>query len=458
MGEVTGDALPAALDVLVFRRVGRRWTHLGGEGRGAAWAGSFDLADLGDARLERALQTGRPVRRHGQRPHHVIGPYWACTSAVVRVDADHAVVLGSAHAMPDLLRLTDDHLVDACARAADEITTVSPAKHLADEVEVLTALRRLTLGAPPSVASLLDHLVATAAEALSCDLAAVWLDDGRHAVATPSWCPPGGAQRAVVTARQLAATLPTATGRPEWLVVQDATEQPLPMPIGADPDVASYLAVPMAVDGAHGCLLLVHATQAARGFTSLCQSLALQLSEAGARLVERAGQRDDLVRELKSSREHALLDPLTGAANRRGWDEAVARAREHVATGGTVTVVTVDLDELKQVNDTHGHEAGDRLIIACAEALRRCVRGDPDVIARIGGDEFALLIRGDEVDPVDIADRLRLSLESTTTASGLPLRTSVGAARCEPGGSIEDAARRADVAMDQDKRARRGNG
>ncbi len=198
--------------------------------------------------------------------------------------------------------------------------------------------------------------------------------------------------------------------------------------------------------------------QAARGFTSLCQSLALQLSEAGARLVERAGQRDDLVRELKSTREHALLDPLTGAANRRGWDEAVARAREHVAAGGAVTVVTVDLDELKLVNDTHGHEAGDRLIIECAEALRRCVRGDPDVIARIGGDEFALLIRGDEVDAVDIADRLRLSLESTTTASGLPLRTSVGAARCEPGGSIEDAARRADVAMYQDKRARRGNG
>ncbi|KQX65703.1 diguanylate cyclase [Angustibacter sp. Root456] len=458
MSEVSQGALPAALDVLVFRRVGRRWTHLGGEGRGAAWAGSFELADLGDARLERALQTGRPVRRHSQRPHHVIGPYWACTSAVVRVDGDHAVVLGSAHAEPDLLRLADDHLVDACAKAADAITTVSPAKHLADEVEVLTALRRLTLGAPPSVASLLDHLVATAADALSCDLAAVWLDDGRHAVATPSWCPPGGAQRAVVTARQLAATLPTATGRPEWLVVQDATQQPLPMPVGADPDVASYLAVPMAVDGAHGCLLLVHATQAARGFTSLCQSLALQLSEAGARLVERAGQRDDLVRELKSSREHALLDPLTGAANRRGWDEAVARAREHVAAGGAVTVVTVDLDELKHVNDTHGHEAGDRLIIECAEALRRCVRGEPDVIARIGGDEFALLIRGDEVDAVDIADRLRLSLESTTTASGLPLRTSVGAARCEPGGSIEDAARQADVAMYQDKRARRGNG
>ena len=277
-------------------------------------------------------------------------------------------------------------------------------------------------------------------------------------MATPSWCPPGGAQRAVVTARQLAGDLPRGGERPDWLVVQDAATRPLPMPIGADPDVASYLAVPVAVDAAHGCLLLVHTRQEARGFTSLCQSLALQLSEAGARLVESVGQREELIRQLDSSRQHALLDSLTGAANRRGWDEAVARARQHVQSGGTVTVVTVDLDDLKLVNDTHGHEAGDRLIIECAQALRRCVRGEPDVIARIGGDEFALLVRGEEVDAVDIADRLRLSLESTTTASGMPLRTSVGAARCDPGGSIEDAVRRADVAMYQDKRARRGNG
>jgi diguanylate cyclase (GGDEF)-like protein len=458
MSEAGAGELPAALDVLVFRRVGRRWTHLGGRGRGAAWAGTFELGEVGDARLERALQTGRPVRRHGQRPHHVVGPYWACTSAVVRVGTDHAVVLGSAHAEPQLLQASDDVLLQACAEAADAVTAVSPAKHLADQLEVLTALRRLTGHAPTTVARLLDHLVATAAEALSCDLAAVWLDDGRHAVATPSWCPPGGAQRAVVAARQLALALPRSADRAGWLVVQDAAARPLPLPIGADPDVASYLAVPVAVSSAHGCLLLVHAGAEARGFTSLCQSLALQLSETGARLVESVGQREELLRQLDSSRQHALLDSLTGAANRRGWDEALARARDHIDTGGTVTVVTVDLDDLKLVNDTHGHEAGDRLIIECAHALRRCVRGDPDIIARIGGDEFALLVRGDEVDAGDIADRLRLSLESTTTASGLPLRTSVGAARCEPGGSIEDAVRRADVAMYQDKRARRGHG
>jgi diguanylate cyclase (GGDEF)-like protein len=458
MSEDELGALPAALDVLVFRRVGRRWTHLGGHGRGTAWAGSFELADLGDARLERALATGRPVRRHGQRPHHVVGPYWACTSAVVRIGPDHAVVLGSAEADASLLRATDDVLVQVCERAAAEVTAVSPAKHLADELEVLTALRRLSANAPVTVARLLDHLVATAADALSCDLAAVWLDDGRHAVATPGWCPAGGAQRAVVSARQLAALLPRSSDRADWLVVQDASASPLPMPIGPDPDVASYLAVPVAVDAAHGCLLLVHAAPNPRGFTTLCQSLALQLSEVGARLVETAGAREELLRQLDSSREHALLDPLTGAANRRGWDEAVGRAREHVAAGGAVTVITVDLDELKFVNDTRGHEAGDQLIIECAQALRRCVRGEPDIIARVGGDEFALLVRGDDVDPVDIADRLRLSLESTTTVSGLPLRTSVGAARCEPRGSIEDAVRRADVAMYQDKRARRGNG
>jgi diguanylate cyclase (GGDEF)-like protein len=451
-------AFLGARDVLVFRRVGLRWTHLGGLGRGASWAGNVEVQGGLDPRLDTALAQGRPVRRHGRRPHHVVGPYWAVTSAVVRVDAHHAVVLGSPDATPQLLRADDAELVDVAARAVAEVTSVSPARHLADELEVLTALRELTTTAPATVDALLQHLAHAVVDALGCDLAALWLDDRQHAVVHAGWAPRGGPQRAVVAARQLVPHLGSAAGGPDWIVVQDAAERPLPEPIGPDPEVASYLALPLDVDGQRGCLLVVHAAVAARGFTTLCQSLALQLAQAGCRLLETAATHDELVRQLDSSREHAVLDPLTGAANRRGWDEAVGRAREHVASGGTVTVVTVDLDDLKRVNDTHGHNAGDELIIECAQALRRCVRGQPDVIARLGGDEFALLLRGHEVDAVEIADRLRSSLERTLTARGLPLRTSVGAARCAPRSSLDDAVRRADVAMYRDKRARRRAG
>ncbi len=449
------EGLLGASDVLVFRRVGVRWTHLGGIGRGASWAGTIELTDQADTRLTTALDRGRPLRRHGQRPHHVIGPYWASTSAIIRLDAQHAVVLGSADPTPAMLRAADGDLIAIARRAASEVTTVSPAKHLADELEVLTALRDFTTGAPLTVDALLLHLAESAAAALSSDLVAVWLDDEHHAVVDPGWSPRGGAHRAVVAARQLAPVLGADTVGPDWVVVQDAGECPLPEPIGPDDEVASYLAVPLDVDGERGCLLVVHAATTARGFTALCQGLAVQLARTGARLLEGASTHDELVRQLDSTRAHALSDPLTGAANRRGWDEAVTRARDHVAAGGTVTVVSIDLDDLKQVNDTHGHGAGDELIIECAQALRRCVRGEPDIIARLGGDEFALLLRGHEIDPVEIADRLRSALECTLTSRGLPLRTSVGAATCIPRGSLDDAVRRADLDMYRDKRARR---
>lgn len=449
------EELLGARDVLVFRRVGTHWIHLGGRGRGESWAGRVELHDQSEPRLRTALAGGRPVRRHGQRPHHVVGPYWAATSAVVRVDATHAVVLGSPEPNADLLRVTDEQLVASAARAAAAVTSVAPAKHLADELEVLTALRDLTTSAPATVDALLLHLATTAAACLAADLVAIWLDDEHHAVVEPGWRPRGGAHRAVVAARQLAPGLGAEPGGPAWVVVQDAAERALPEPVGPDDEVASWLAVPLDVDGERGCLLVIHATRAPRGFTALCQTIAVQIGQAGAHLLEAATTHDELLRQLDSTREHALSDPLTGAANRRGWDEAVTRARDHVAAGGTVTVVTVDLDDLKQVNDTHGHGAGDELIIECAQALRRSVRGQPDVIARLGGDEFALLLRGHEIDPIEISDRVRTSLERTLTPRGLPLRTSVGAATCAPRGSIDDAVRRADANMYRDKRARR---
>ncbi|GAA4358027.1 hypothetical protein GCM10023145_30250 [Angustibacter luteus] len=446
------DGFLDAHDVLVFRRVGNRWTHLGGLGRGATWAGSVDGDELSDHGLQAALSRGRPVRRHGQRPHAVLGPYRASTSAVVRLDAYHAVVLGSGQPDADLLRLDDNQLLDLAARATERVTAAAPARHLADELVVLSAQRDLSAGAPVGVSQLLLHVAASVANAVSCALGAIWLDDDRHAVATPEWTPDGGAQRAVVAARTLAAE----TG--ELLVVQDASARPLPAPIGPDPAVSSYLTVPIEVDGVRGCLLLVHTQGAPSRFTPLCEQIAVQLAQVGSQMLEVASTHDELVRQLDSSREHAISDPLTGAANRRGWDEAVTRARDHIAAGGTVTVVSVDLDDLKVVNDTHGHGAGDELIIACAHALRRCVRGQPDVIARLGGDEFALLLRGYEIDPAEIAERLRRSLERTLTGHGLPLRTSVGAATCPPRGSIDDAVRRADVEMYRDKRARRQSG
>jgi diguanylate cyclase (GGDEF)-like protein len=106
------------------------------------------------------------------------------------------------------------------------------------------------------------------------------------------------------------------------------------------------------------------------------------LASAAAVAFERAGQRAELARQ-------ALLDPLTGVANRRRFDEEVARlaARPQLGFG----IVLCDLDDFKTVNDRLGHEAGDELLRIAAGRLSASVRPG-DLVARLGGDEFVVLL------------------------------------------------------------------
>jgi diguanylate cyclase (GGDEF)-like protein len=216
----------------------------------------------------------------------------------------------------------------------------------------------------------------------------------------------------------------------------------------------SYLVHPVQVEGRAGVLLAAHAEPWARGFTDLCQRLLLRLAENATQLLGNALVREDLERALQSSRQQSRRDPLTATVNRRGWEEALERLRPEVAAGVPVTVVAVDLDGLKQVNDSIGHAGGDELIVSCARALQQVVR-ERDVVSRLGGDEFGLLMPGVQTAPILIARRLRRSLDAVVTSSGVRLHTSIGAATCPPYGRIEDAWAEADAAMYDDKRARR---
>lgn len=93
-----------------------------------------------------------------------------------------------------------------------------------------------------------------------------------------------------------------------------------------------------------------------------------------------------------SLREAALVDPLTSCANRRALDDDLERAlASSRRTGLDLSVVVIDLDGLKQINDTQGHSAGDETLRQLASALRAAVR-DTDAVYRVGGDEFVVLI------------------------------------------------------------------
>ncbi|MGE0216673.1 GGDEF domain-containing protein [Mycolicibacterium sp.] len=137
--------------------------------------------------------------------------------------------------------------------------------------------------------------------------------------------------------------------------------------------------------------------------------------------------------------EAACTDPMTGLLNRAGWEIAtadlVARLR---ASAGTVTVVALDIDNLKTLNDTYGHDAGDRRITEYARAWRRAApRGA--VLARLGGDEFAACIAGRDSAAVN---RFLDEIRSRTP------QVSVGTATAAlPGAVVAQLLSRADAAL-----------
>ena len=146
----------------------------------------------------------------------------------------------------------------------------------------------------------------------------------------------------------------------------------------------------------------------------------------------------------------ADLDPLTGIANRRAFDRAVRRAQSLPgATGTTVTVLIVDIDKFKEVNDTLGHPAGDAALLALANALGAQLR-DQDLLARLGGDEFAALLP--DAPPSAGAATAARMVAAVRDLPDCPATVSIGVATA-PAAALSEALHRADQAMYEAKRA-----
>jgi diguanylate cyclase (GGDEF)-like protein len=109
---------------------------------------------------------------------------------------------------------------------------------------------------------------------------------------------------------------------------------------------------------------------------------------------------------------------VTGVFNRRVWDEELARGLERARrTGRSCSIALIDLDYFKRYNDTHGHQRGDALLRAAAQAFATRLRGD-DLIARFGGDEFAVLLHGCDLDrAIELFERLQNMLPGGQTFS-----------------------------------------
>ncbi|QQP88898.1 diguanylate cyclase [Skermanella sp. TT6] len=149
----------------------------------------------------------------------------------------------------------------------------------------------------------------------------------------------------------------------------------------------------------------------------------------------------------------ATTDALTGAANRRHFLERaeleLARLRRY---GGPVSLVMLDVDHFKRVNDLHGHAAGDAALILLVKSCR-CMLRDTDLVGRLGGEEFALLlVDATDQDALRIAERVRRNLADLEVAAddgtGFGITVSMGVAGCRSGDtSIEQPLGRADRAL-----------
>jgi diguanylate cyclase (GGDEF)-like protein/PAS domain S-box-containing protein len=130
----------------------------------------------------------------------------------------------------------------------------------------------------------------------------------------------------------------------------------------------------------------------------------------------------------REMRRLAETDPLTGLPNRRRFEREVEeRVRDPESSDGRGTLLLLDLDDFKDVNDQFGHGAGDDVLTAVGEALWASVRGE-DLIGRIGGDEFAVLLAPSRAARGDgVAARLLAELHASgRKAGGLPVTASVG--------------------------------
>lgn len=156
---------------------------------------------------------------------------------------------------------------------------------------------------------------------------------------------------------------------------------------------------------------------------------------------------NELERRNERFRFEAMTDALTHLPNRRAWEDKLGKEQQRSTRLGESTFISIiDLNELREINDRQGRAEGDELLRKAALALRYAVRNS-DFLARVGGGEFAVLgIQCDSIDPGDVSDRLRSSLQS------VDISASVGTAVGRSLDTLCEVWENADAAMYQDKK------
>ena len=162
----------------------------------------------------------------------------------------------------------------------------------------------------------------------------------------------------------------------------------------------------------------------------------IPVKDKNGAIIEYMAIRNDI-----TDKELSGLDPLTGLYNRRKFDKLMA---EHFSKESTLTLMLIDIDHFKAINDTFGHQKGDEVITAFADILKKNIR-NKDICARWGGEEFVIIFPDTVLDITErVAERIRSMTETTPILEDHPVRCSIGLTQRSKGDTVQSFFKRAD--------------
>ena len=176
-----------------------------------------------------------------------------------------------------------------------------------------------------------------------------------------------------------------------------------------------------------------------------------QLKSVNQRLAQMEGESDRLRARLAEERVQAMTDPLTNVPNRLGYDKQIAQEFSRWQRyNSPLSILVCDIDLFKRINDTYGHKAGDRALVAIAKSMDLHIR-ETDYLARVGGEEFVVLLPETNLQQAEIvAEKLRKGVEACAfvyEGKPVPITISGGIAEFAAGDKIDDVYIRADRAL-----------
>jgi diguanylate cyclase (GGDEF)-like protein len=355
--------------------------------------------------------------------HHTRQELWVGIAGAIAVLVIPAALRGSWPEMAELVfwavvagiaGLTVQKLVEQIRERARALTTAAGEQIRLERIRTLQFTVTRVLAEVATAAEAAPRILEGVDHTFGCAGGAMLLVDPDDGVlrAEAVWVRPSNGWRDPVAAGEVTVHGEGLAGR-AWASGRVRSEGPL-------------IAVPLRNEGRVNGVLLVRGEDARPGDPDLVTVLADVGSQAG-QFIERRRIEAALRDTAQRLATLAGTDPLTGLANRREFERLLGmRQLDRFA------VLAIDVDGLKAINDAYGHDAGDAALRAVAMALRLGVR-EQDTVARTGGDEFAVLMAGADLEEATaVAERLRLSMHGIALARG-QARLSIGCATGAPG-------------------------